>query len=352
MKINKQNFGKLPDGTIIEKIDLINKNNIKVSILTYGGIIQCIETPDEEGNYKDIVLGYDTLEGYEKDPYYMGAVIGPVAGRITNAEFPLKGQLIKVEANAGNHQLHGGSMGLHKKVWEAETEERSNSFKVTLTTKAAHGESGYPGNREFKTTYILNNKNQLMIYFDAISDADTIINMTSHSYFNLSDKGNETVHEHLAMINAQKTIAVDEELIPNGDFNYVLGQPYNFTRGKLIGEALAQIEEGLDHVYAINKEAGAFGISAKVVHKKSGRNLDIVTDQPAVVFYTNNYPDGSINGKNELPIIKHGAFCLEPQHFPDSPNHPHFPSITLKAGEKYKSRTQITFGLVSDSHHH
>ncbi len=353
MKINTEQFGQLSDGTIIEKIVLINNNNIKVSILTYGGIIHSIETPDEKGSYKDIVLGYDTLEGYENDPYYMGAVVGPVAGRITNAQFPLNGQVIQLEANAGPHQLHGGSKGLHQKVWIlADAEQRSHSLKVVLTCTAANGESGFPGNREFKTTYILNNKNQLMIYLDATSDADTIINMTSHSYFNLSDKENETVHEHLAMINSQKIISVDEKLIPSGDFEYVLGKPYNFSRGKIIGEALAQIPEGLDHVYVINKEAGAFGISGKVVHKKSGRTIDIVTNQPALVFYTNNYPEGNIHGKSGLPIIKHGAFCLEPQYFPDSPNHSNFPSIILKAGEKYKSRTQITFGLISDNHHH
>ena len=353
MEINRTDFGQLSNGTKIEKIDLINHHHIKVSILTYGGIIQCIKTPDEEGNFKDIVLGYDSIEGYENDPYYMGAVVGPVAGRLTNAQFPLNGKLIKLEANAGQHQLHGGSKGLHQKVWEiTEIEQRHHSLKVKLSTKAENEENGYPGNREFSVSYILNNKNQLMIYFDAISDADTIINMTSHSYFNLSDKENETVHEHLAMINSQKILSVDEELIPNGEFDFVLGKAHNFSRGKVIGEALAQLPDGLDHIYVINKEAGAFGISAKVVHKKSGRNLDVVTDQPAVVFYTNNYPDGSILGKNDLAIIKHGAFCLEPQHYPDSPNHAHFPSITLKAGEKYKSRTQITFGLESDSHHH
>ncbi|NOR88358.1 MAG: galactose-1-epimerase [Bacteroidales bacterium] len=352
MKINKQNFGKLSNGAIIEKIDLINNNNIKVSILSYGGIIQCIETPDEEGIYKDIVLGYDHIESYENDPYYMGAVVGPVAGRIKNAQFPLNGQMIKLEANAKNHQLHSGSKGLHKKVWHAETEERSDSLKVTLTATAADGESGFPGNRVFKTTYILNNKNQLLIYFDASSDADTVVNMTTHSYFNLSNQKNDTINKHFAMINAQKVVSLNDDSIPTGGIDYVLSKPYNFSRGKLIGDALAQLAEGIDHVYYINKEAGKFGISSRVLHKTSGRTLDIVTDQPALVFYTNNYPNGSIRGKSELPIIKHGAFCLEPQHFPDAPNHPHFPSITLKAGEKYKSRTQITFGLKSDSHHH
>jgi len=352
MEINKEAFGKLSDGTEIEKIELINDHQLKVSILTYGGIIQSIYTANEKGDFKDIVLGYDDLQGYEKDPFYIGAVVGPVAGRITNAQIPLNGKMIQLEANAGLHQLHGGAKGLHKKVWKVETEIKNDSLKVVLKVSAADGESGYPGNREFQTTYILNNKNQLMIYFDAITDTDTVINMTSHSYFNLSDIENDTVHQHLAMVNALKTVAVDKDLIPNGDFDYVLGKPTNFSRGKLIGEALEQMPGGLDHVYAINKVAGKFGISAKVVHQESGRVLEVVTNQPALVFYTNNFPDGSIQGKSGLPIIKHGAFCLEAQFFPDSPNHPNFPSILLKAGEKYKSRTQITFGLKSDTHHH
>jgi len=352
MDIIKSPFGITVNGDSIEKIDLINNHRVKVSILTYGGIIQCIETSDEDGHFKDIVLGYDTLEAYEKDPYYMGAVIGPVAGRITSAQIPLNGKLLQLDSNAGKHHLHGGHMGLNKKIWLAETEIKTDSVKVVLKTKAKNGEGGYPGNREFKTSYILNNKNQLMVYFDAVSDADTVVNMTSHSYFNLSNNAGDTINEHLIMINSLKTIALTEELIPNGSFDYVLGKPTNFSRGKLIGEALAQMPTGLDHVYIINKVEGKFGITAKVVHPENGRVLEIVTDQTAVVFYSNNFPKGDINGKQGLPINKHGAFCLETQNIPDAPNHAGFPSIFIKAGEKYKSRTQLTFGLASNSHHH
>ena len=352
MEIQEELFGKTSNGISVEKISLINNHGLKLAILTYGGIIQAIETPDEDGIFKDIVQGYDSIEGYEKDEYYMGAVVGPVAGRITHARIPINDRIIQLEPNAGTHQLHGGPMGLHKKVWKAKAEKRQDSLRLILTTEAKEGESGYPGNRDFKTTYILNNKNQLMIYFDATTDADTVVNMTSHSYFNLSSQENDGLDDHLIMINALKTLATDELLIPTGEFDYVLGKATNFSRGKLIGQGLKEQAEGFDHVYAINKEPGKFGITAKVVHQKSGRVLELVTNQPALVFYTNNYPDGSVIGKNGLPIISQGAFCIEPQHFPDSPNHPHFPSIALKAGDTYKSRSQFTFGLASDEHHH
>ena len=189
-----------------------------------------------------------------------------------------------------------------------------------------------------------------MIYFDAISDKDTIVSMTSHSYFNLSEKPH--IYDHLVMINALKTLSVDDNSVPNGQFDYVLGQASNFSRGKLIGQALDQMPNGLDHVYVINKEAGKFGITAKVIEEKSGRTLELVSNQPGLVFYTNNAPDGTVIGKNNQAIIKHSAFCIEPQHFPNAPNIINFASIVLKAGATYKSRNQFTFGLTSDEHSH
>lgn len=351
MNINTSVFGNLSNQSRIDKIDLINKNNIKVSILTYGGIIQSIETPNEKGILKDIVLGYDDMDGYINDPYYIGAIIGPVAGRISNAQIPLNGNIIQLDANAGNNQLHGGPDGLNTKIWNAKTETLQNSVKLELKCFAKDGESGYPGNREFTTTYILNNKNQLLIYFDAVSDKDTVVNMTSHSYFNLSDKENDGIDEHLVMINSLKTLATNKELMPNGEFEYILGKPTNFSRGKSLKNALMEQAEGFDHLYIINKEEGKFSITAKVVHQESGRVIELYTDQPGLVFYTNNAADGKIIGKNNHPIIKQGAFCLEPQKFTDAPNHPNFPSIVLKANQKYSSRNQFNFGLASDTHH-
>lgn len=351
MKISQKPFGHLSGGEQIDQFTLENNKGLKVVIINYGAIIQNMITPDIKGVMKDIVLGYDSLEEYANDPYYIGAVIGPVAGRIANAKIKLHEEILNVDANAGQHQLHGGTHGLHQKVWEAKTEKNENSAKVILTCKANHGEDGFPGNREFQVTYILNNKNQLMLYFDAQSDADTVINMTSHSYFNLSDLENDDVYNHTMMINSLKTLSLDDELMPNGDFDFVLGKATNFSRGALLGPAIKNLPNGLDHVYVINKEAGAFGITAKAVHKESGRTLDVVCDQPGVILYTSNYFNSSVNGKGGMPLKKHGAFCLETQHFPDAPNQPNFPSILIKVGEKYKSRTQLTFGLTSDHHH-
>ncbi len=352
MRITEKPFGKLTTGEEVQIIELENDRNVCICILSYGALIQSIKTPNEKGEIKDITLGYDNIEGYENDPYYMGAVVGPVAGRISNARFLLNNKTIDLEKNQGAHHLHGGSQGLHQKMWQLSTEKRHDSVKAVLETFAKDGENGYPGNRRFKTTYILNNKNQLLIYFDAETDADTVIGLTSHSYFNLSDNENDNIYDHLMMINAQKTVVMDEHLIPTGTFSFVLGKAENFSRGKKLGDAIKELPQGIDHAYMINKEFGKFGISAKALHAKSGRTIDLVSNQPAVILYTTNFPDGSVLGKNKLPINTHGAFCLEPMHFPDAVNQQNFPSILLKSGEKYKSRNQFTFGLVSQSHHH
>jgi len=278
-------------------------------------------------------------------------VVGPVAGRIGKAKAKIGEKIFEFDKNDGPNTLHGGSAALQKRNWKAETEERENSVKLVLTYQAKHLEGGFPGNRLFKTTYILNDKNQLLVYFDATTDQDTIINMSTHSYFNLSGKHQE-IYDHKMMLNSMKILNMEDGNIPEGSESYVLGTPFNFSRGVLLGAALKKIDFGIDHAYVINKEFGAFGISAKAVHEPSGRTMDLVTDQPVLVFYTSNHYDGSQLGKNNLPLKKHHAFCLEPQHHPDAPNHKYFPSIVIKAGENYKSRTMISFGLTTDEHHH
>jgi len=351
MHISQQNFGNLENGEEVFLIQMKNNNGLEVEIITYGAIIKSIKTPDLHGNFEDIVLGKDDIRGYEEDNSCLGAVVGPVAGRIGMAKAEIAGKVFEFQANDGVNSLHGGNAGLHKKNWSAEMSETSNSVKVVLTYHAKDLEGGYPGNRTFKTTYILNNKNQLMVYFDATTDKDTIINMSTHSYFNLSAK-HQNIYDHKMMMNSLKVLNMDEGNIPDGTEQYILGTPYNFSRGALIGDVLQKIDFGIDHAYVINKQYGAFGISAKVVHEPSGRTMDLVTDQPVVVFYTANHYDGQTKGKNGWSMRKHDAFCLEPQHHPDAPNHPDFPSIEVKSGEKYKSRTQLSFGLTSDQHHH
>ena len=350
MNISQEHFGKLSNGTSVDMIELQNDHKISIKILSYGGIIHSLLTPDLQGNFKDIVLGRDDIKGYEEDNNYLGAVVGPTAGRIHQGKFNIDDNEYLIDTNEGAHHLHGGQTGLSNKVWDFKTEKREGSVKLELFTSSFDTEGGYPGHRNFRTTYILNNKNQLMIYFDADTDKDTIINMTSHSYFNLSNE-DDTILNQKIMINAQKTLSVNQALIPDGSFEYVLGKPTNFSRGAILEESIKRNNDGFDHVYVINKEYGAFGISAKAVDEKSGRTLDLVTDQPAAVFYTSNHFDGSAQGKDGKPLIKYAGFCLEPQHFPDAPNHPNFPCITLRARKKYKSRSMFTFGLTSDRHH-
>ncbi len=351
MNITRTHYGTLSNGSKVDIIELSNDRQIKINILNYGGIIESIMTPDEDGFLKNIVLGKDNIEGYEKDQSSLGAIVGPTAGRINQGKFKIDETEYTLDNNGGVHNLHGGAAGLNKKLWDAEIEKREESVKLVLTYQAKDGEGGYPGHRVFKTTFILNNKNQLLIYFDAETDKDTIINLSSHSYFNLSND-DENIYNTKMMMNAQKMLVVDEELIPDGQMEYVLGTAFNFSRGAKLGEALKGMKEGIDKVYIINKAFGSFGISAKAVDEKSGRTIDLVTDQPGVVLYTSNHFNSSELGKDQKPLNKHAAFCLEPQHFPDAPNHGNFPCITIRAGEHYKSRNQFTFGLVSDSHHH
>jgi aldose 1-epimerase len=350
MNISRQSFGNLRSGERVFLIKMKNGHGIEVEILTYGAVIKSIKTPDLNGQFDDIVLGKDKLHGYLEDNSYLGAIVGPVAGRIANAKAMIGGQVYQFEANEKNNTLHSGSTGLHQKNWESETFTQENSVKVILSCKAKDFEGGYPGNRIFKVTYTLNNKNQLLINFDAKTDKDTLINMTTHSYFNLSGK-HQNIYDHWLMINALKILNTNDFLIPIGNENSVLGGPLNFFRGAKIGDALKYGDSGIDHTYVINKEYGVYGISVKAVHESSGRTITMVTDQPVVMVYTANHFDGTLYGKNSFPLKKHHAFCLEPQHHPDAPNHTEFPSIEIKAGEKYRSRTQITFGLTTDDYH-
>jgi len=351
MNITQNHFGNLKNGEPVEQYYLTNDHHISVTILSLGATLQSILTPNSLGQLGDILLGFDTIEAYENDRQYMGCVAGPVAGRINHGQYSWQGQTFQLDCNWQEHHLHGGVAGLNRKNWTGQTKLLTDSVKLELTCQAAHGEGGYPGNRTFKTTYILNNKNQLLIYFEATTDRDSPVNMTSHGYFNLSDEPG-TIYSHKLMLNALKTLRFDENLIPTGDFDYVLGHPTNFSRGEFFGAALEKMPSGLDHIYVLNKEYGRFGIAAKAIEPESGRTLELVTDQPALVVYTSNFFDGTVAGKKGSLMPRHGAFCLEPQHFPDSVNHAQFPNTMLKAGETYKSHTQLAFGLVGDLHEH
>lgn len=348
MKLEKELFGRTETGEEVYKFTLENNFKTRIGILTYGGIIQSLYTVDKHGNFEDIVLGYDTLAEYECDTNYIGAIVGRLANRLAKARYIDGPFMVKLAVNEGENQLHGGPKGLNKVVWKAEPLEKNNSVGIDLFYRSPDGANGYPGNVDFKVSYVLNNKNQLMIYFHATTDKRTPINLTSHAYFNLRGNPALPIMDHYVMINALKFLDTDAQLIPTGKMNYVIGSPVNFSRGKTVGADIDKTENGFDHTFVINKEPGKFVITAKVVEPESGRILEMVTDQPTVQFYTSNVFDGSLQGKGGTKYPKHAAFCLEAQGFPDAPNHANFPSVFLNPGEKYSSHTQLSFQVKYD----
>lgn len=348
MELREEYFGTTSDGKRVSKYIFENNFKIRMEVLDYGCIVKSIEAPDKRGQSSNIVLAYDSLAEYEDDKHYLGAVVGRVANRIGKAQYIDGPFMVKLDKNDGQNHLHGGLKGLNKVVWKAKPFQKNNSIGVEFTYRSPDGENGYPGNVDFKTTYILNNKNQLMIYFSAETDKRTPINLTSHIYYNLSGGNNPNILGHYAMINALKYLDTDTRLIPTGRINSVIGSAVNFSRGKNIGADIDKTALGFDHTFVINKEPGKFVITSKVVEPESGRILEVVTDQPTIQFYTSNHFDGSQTGEKGVAFEKHAAFCLESQGFPDAPNHSNFPSIFLNPGEKYSSHTQLTFQIKYD----
>jgi len=348
MNITEEYYGTIINGEKVFKYILENNFNTRIVALDYGCIIQSIKTLDKNGQSADIALGYDTLFEYENDSHYLGAVVGRVANRIGNAQFFDGPFMYKLEQNDGPNHLHGGNKSLNKVVWKAKPFTKKDSVGVDFTYRSPDGENGYPGNVDFTVTYILNNKNQLMIYFKAETDKRTPINLTSHIYYNLSGGMSPNVLNHYAMINALKYLDTDKQLIPTGKLNFVIGSPINFSRGKNIGADIDKTDIGFDHTFVINKELGRFLVTSRVIEPNSGRILDIVTDQHTVQFYTSNHFDGSLPGKKGVKLEKHAGFCLETQAFPDAPNHSNFPSIFINPDEKYSSHTQISFQIKYD----
>lgn len=348
MELREEYFGTTKNGKMVFKYIFENNFKTRMEVLNYGCTVQSIETSDKLGKCSDIVLGYDSLAEYENDTHYLGAIVGRVANRVGKAQYIDGPFQVKLDKNDGQNHLHGGTKGLNKVIWKAKPFQKNNSVGVDFTYRSPDGENGYPGNVDFKVTYILNNKNQLMIYFSAETDKRTPINLTSHIYYNLSGGNKPNILGHYAMINALKYLDTDADLIPTGKSNFVIGSPINFSRGKFISTDIDKTTNGYNHTFVINKEPGKFIITSKVIEPESGRVMEIVTDQPTLQFYTANSFDGSQTGKKGVRFDKHAAFCMETQAFPDVPNHSNFPSIFLNPGEKYSSHTQISFQIKYD----
>lgn len=344
--ITKADFGQTPDGKPVELYTLRNSKGMEATIMTYGGIVTSLKVPDRKGNFDDVVLGFDSLDGYTKDSYvkacpYFGALIGRYGNRIGGAKFTLEGNTYTLATNNGVNTLHGGIKGFDKVVWTAKPYNGLSGPQLVLAYFSKDGEEGFPGNLEVTAIYTLTDDNALKLEFTATTDKPTVVNLTHHSYFNLAGQGNGDILNHKVYINANQTTPVDSGLITTGNFADVTGSPFDFRTPTAIGarindpDPVLRYGPGYDHNWVINKPFGQLGLMARVTEPTTGRVLEVWSDEPGLQFYTGNFLDGTITGKAGKTYNLHGAFCMEPQHFPDSPNKPNFPTTELKPGQKF-----------------
>lgn len=342
----KQAFGKTAAGQGVDLYTLSNGAGMEVSITTYGGIVTSIKVPDRTGNSADVVLGFDSLDGYLKEHPYFGAMIGRYGNRVGKGLFTLNGVEYKLARNNGENHLHGGLVGFDKVVWKAGGEE---SLELSYTSK--DGEEGYPGNLDVKVTYSLTTDNALRIDYFATTDKETVVNLTNHSYFNLAGHGEGDVLGHEVTVQADRFTPVDSGLIPTGELRPVEGTPFDFRQARRIGERIEQKDEqlirgkGYDHNFVLNNQGGTLALAARVKEPRTGRVMEVHTTEPGLQFYTGNFLDGSITGKGGKRYDQRYGFCMETQHYPDSPNKPSFPPVVLKAGEQYKTTTIYKFSV-------
>lgn len=351
--ITRQPFGQTPAGEPVELFTLKNAKGTEVAITNYGGIVVSIKTADRAGNFADIALGHDSLDGYLKPHPYFGAIIGRYGNRIGNAVFKLNGVEYKLAKNDGANTLHGGVKGFDKVVWYARQTKVEGAPALELAYVSKDGEEGYPGTLTTTVIYSLNDNNELRIDYSATTDKDTVVNLTNHSYFNLAGQGEGDILGHVMMINASRFTPVDSGLIPTGELKPVEGTPFDFRTPTPIGARIENADEqlklgrGYDHNFVLDGEAGTLRLAARVTEPKSGRTLEVLTTEPGIQFYTGNFLDGSITGKGGKVYGRRYGFCLETQHFPDSPNKPEFPSTVLKPGGRYASTTIYRFGAAN-----
>jgi aldose 1-epimerase len=335
-------------GRPVNLYTLTNSHGVEIKAMNYGGIILSIKVPDRKGQLGDIVLGHETMEGYVPNPPYLGAIVGRYANRIAGGTFALDGKAYTLPKNDGPNTLHGGvDKTFNKVVWDGEALKGKSGVAFTYLSK--DGEEGFPGNVKVKVTYTLTDANELVIDYEATADKATPINLSQHSYFNLAGEGTSDILNHEIMINADRFTPVDKNLIPTGELHPVKGTPFDFTTSTKVG---ARIEDtydqmilghGYDHNWVLNRKGAGLVLAARVYEPTSGRVLEVSTTQPGVQFYTGNFLDGTVTGKQGHVYKRRFGLCLETQHFPDSPNHPDFPSTILKPGETFKSKTVFKF---------
>ena len=347
MSAEKEFFGQTPDSKQVDLYTLTNMNGLTAKITNYGAILVSLEVPDRDGNVADITLGFDNLNDYIERNAFFGATVGRYANRIGGAKFTLEGVEYKLAANNGPNHLHGGKKGFDKVVWRLEDLGKdAHRAAVKLTYVSEDIEEGYPGNLACSVTYALTSDDELRIDFEAETDKTTVVNLTNHSYFNLAGQGVGNVLDHVVMLNADKYTVFDETLIPTGEIRSVEGTPFDFTSPTSIGVRIGQVGNGYDQNYVLSKDGvreGSLSLCARVLEPTTGRIMEIHTTEPGVQFYTGNFLDGTLTGKDGKVYKKHFGFCLETQHYPDSPNKPDFPSVVLKPGQKFASTTVFKF---------
>jgi aldose 1-epimerase len=345
LDVQKKEFGKMPDGTVIDVYTLTNTNGMVARVINYGALLTELHVPDKNGKTVDVVLGFDDLKGYLGEHPYFGANCGRVANRIAKAKFTLDGKEYTLAANNGPNHLHGGKKAFDKVVWKGhEPVIGAAGVGVSFTYKSPDGEEGYPGNLDVRVTYLLTENNELSVLYHAETDKATPINMAHHSYFNLSGSGD--ILDHELLIRADKYTPTDATLIPTGKIEPVKDTPLDFTKETAIGKRIKDIKAepvGYDHNYVLNPGPGATNQAAWVKDPKSGRIMEVETTEPGLQLYTGNFLDGKVKGKGGVAYQKHAAFCLEAQHFPDAVNQKDFPSVILKPGKMYDQRTTYKF---------
>jgi aldose 1-epimerase len=335
----KQEQWGVADDRAVSLFTLTNERGFEVSITNYGGAVVSLQAPDRKGTYGDVVLGFDKLADYVRNQLYFGGLIGRYANRIARGRFSLDGVEYQLSQNDGPNHLHGGVRGFNKRVWEVIDPLADAGRTLTLQYLSRDGEEGYPGNLRARVTYTLA-ANELRIDYEAMADRDTVVNLTNHSYFNLAGRGDILNHE--LTLHADAFTPVTEDLIPTGEIRAVASTPWDFTQGKAVGKDLAAAG-GYDHNFVLNDYDGSLRTAVRLYERVSGRVLEILTTQPGVQFYSGNFLDGTLTGKRGMVYNKYAALCLEPQHFPDSPNHPNFPSTVLRPGELYRQGSVYRF---------
>jgi aldose 1-epimerase len=347
--IKRSTFGKM-EGQTVDLYTLTNSHGMQVAITNYGGRVVSIMVPDRSGKMGDVINGFDHAEQYGSDPYF-GALIGRYGNRIAKGHFSLDGKVYSVPVNDGPNSLHGGLKGFDKRIWTAH-ELKQAPAALELTYLSKDGEEGYPGNLTVKVVYTLTETNELKIDYTATTDKDTVLNLTNHTYFNLAGQGNGDILKHLMMINAGRFTPIDSTLIPTGELRKVEGTPFDFRKPTAIGARIDQDNEqlkfgrGYDHNFVLDRKGMGLELAARVVEPDSGRVLEVLTTEPGLQFYSGNFLDGTIHGKGDKVYGHRSAFCLETQHFPDSPNHPSFPTTELKPGQTYHQTTIYKFSTA------